>query len=125
MTRARAALVTLFSDSHTPFTAAELGSELAKLDISVNKTTIYRELDFLMAEQIVREIDLMDGKKRYELFQHQGHHHHLVCTKCKQIQCVELPQDLDALERKIERSHGFKITSHVLEFFGLCTHCKV
>ena len=123
MTRARAALINLFSDSHSPITAIEIGEALAKLQISVNKTTIYRELDFLMSEKIIREIDLLDGKKRCELLQQDSHHHHLVCTKCKQIRCVELPSDLDSLEHKIEGDHNSKITSHVLEFFGACAQC--
>jgi hypothetical protein len=63
------------------------------------------------------------GLKRYELLQ-EGHHHHVICSKCRKVQDVVLKVDLDAEEHKIQKDTGFKIQSHSLEFFGLCTDCQ-
>jgi Fe2+ or Zn2+ uptake regulation protein len=124
MTKARQALLEIFTGNHSPMSAHQLGQQLRERGIDVNKTTIYREIDFLIEQKIVREIDLLDGKKRYEIFNEDSHHHHLVCTKCNLIQCVELPRDLEMLEKKISREYGFKIDGHILEFFGRCGDCQ-
>jgi Fur family ferric uptake transcriptional regulator len=108
-----------------PISAPELLERIARKHHSVNKTTIYRELAFLVENKILSEIDILDGMKRYELLNPDHHHHHLVCTSCRDIQCVEVPHhDLHALEKRLQASHSFTVQSHVLEFFGLCRKCQ-
>lgn len=124
MTKARVQMIDILANAKSPLTAAEIGSLLTKRDVEVNRTTVYRELDFLLREGLLLEVDLLDGKKRYELHDEDHHHHHLVCVKCNDIRCVELPEDLEVLESKIHRQHKFKVQHHVLEFFGLCSRCQ-
>jgi Fe2+ or Zn2+ uptake regulation protein len=124
MTRTREAMVEIFTSAQSPVSAAEVIAALTARKLGVNKTTVYREFDFLQAQGVIREIDLLEGQKRYELSEPDHHHHHLVCTKCSQIQCIDLPKDLDTLERRIAKEHNFKIEHHVLEFFGLCSRCR-
>lgn len=91
--------------------------------IGVNKTSVYRELQNLITHGEICEAEFGDGKKRYELAS-LDHHHHLVCTNCKSVADVKLQQDLDAEERRIEQSTGFKVERHSLEFFGKCSDCR-
>jgi Fur family ferric uptake transcriptional regulator len=124
ITKIRQAMLEIFVATTQPQSAQQLLATIAQEHPTVNKTTIYRELEFLVKNSIVTEIDILDGMKRYELHESDHHHHHLVCEGCKEIQCVEVPHhDLDALESRINKSHKFKVTSHVLEFFGLCKNC--
>ena len=124
ITKIRQAMLEIFTATRKPRSVQEILATIALKHPTVNKTTIYRELEFLTTNSIVNEIDILDGMKRYELHESGHHHHHLVCNECKEIQCVEVPHhDLDALENRINKSHKFKITSHVLEFFGLCQNC--
>jgi Fur family ferric uptake transcriptional regulator len=124
ITKIRQAMLEIFAETTHPQSVQELLVSIAREHPTVNKTTIYRELEFLVKNSIVTEIDILDGMKRYELHESDHHHHHLVCNECKEIQCVEVPHhDLDALEGRIHKSHKFKVTSHVLEFFGLCKNC--
>lgn len=124
ITTARTNIIEIFTKSKIPLSAGEIIAKLVKIGINANKTTIYRELYFLMENKILREIDLMDGSKRYELFTNNDHHHHLICNKCKDIKCMPMPNDLDELEKKIAKASKFKITGHVLEFFGICNNCN-
>jgi Fur family ferric uptake transcriptional regulator len=124
ITKIRQEMLTIFSRSKQPLSAQEILAILSPKHPTVNKTTIYRELEFLVKNSVVAELDILDGMKRYELLESGHHHHHLVCKECRDIQCVEVPHhDLDALESRIQKSHNFKVTSHVLEFFGLCKKC--
>jgi len=123
MTQARRILIEIFVAQAAPVTVDQLLTTLKKRGLSVNKTTVYRELDFLKEQKIIREIDLLEGRKRYEL-RGDEHHHHLVCLECRDIRCITMEEDLDAIERGIEKEHGFRVASHTLEFFGVCAQCQ-
>ncbi len=122
-TNVRKLMVTLFIESQKPISADEVLRSLNKKHITPNKTTVYREIEFLCKHSVIREVDFGEGKKRYELTTND-HHHHAMCTRCLDIQCVELASDVDALERVLSQKINFKTTGHLLEFFGVCAKCK-
>ncbi len=124
ITKIRAAMLDILSLSKSPLSALEIQKKLSTKKITANKTTIYREIDFLLGLHLVHEIDILDGKKRYELVVEGHHHHHLVCTKCTSITCVDVCAELGGIENMIQKSHDFKVTGHVFEFFGLCKECQ-
>ena len=123
ITPAREKLLEVFCASSQPLTVSEVLTRLRRRNLTPNKTTVYRELDFLIDQRIVVQLDLLDGKKRYELHD-DGHHHHLLCDKCGKIQCVEMQNDLEDLENKLVHEFNFEIKRHVLEFFGNCKECR-
>jgi len=123
ITKVRRAVLHIFETVSEPPSADELISALRRRKLVVNKTTVYRELDFLLAQRLIREIDLLEGKKRYELID-GSHHHHLVCLECRTIRCIEMDNDLDAVERDLLKRVGFQVKSHSLEFFGVCADCR-
>jgi Fur family transcriptional regulator, ferric uptake regulator len=85
-------------------------------------TTVYRSLDLLVAQGLAQAVELGDGEKRYELINPGEHHHHLICSLCKESvhldQC--LVEDIDSM---IESKYGFEVSSHILEVFGTCKRC--
>ncbi len=87
----------------------------------VNKTTVYRQLDKLVASDKVIEVELGDGKKRYEL-KGLDHHHHLICNNCGIIEDVEFDEKI--IMDEVNSKTSFKIEKHNLEFFGTCVNCK-
>ena len=123
LTKVRKALIEILGQTISPLSAFELLELLKTYDLVVNKTTVYRELEFLLINKVILELDLLDGMKRYELID-EGHHHHLVCTLCRKIQCIGMKHDLDHLEQNISQQYSFQIESHVLEFFGRCLACQ-
>lgn len=123
ITRVRGLVAELFINSSEPLTAQDLISGLHAMEMKVNKTTVYRELTFLLNNGIVKAVDFGDGTKRYELAGDE-HHHHLICINCKKVEDVDLNMDLDKEEAKIAKEKNFKILNHSLEFFGLCSSCQ-
>lgn len=115
--RIRQPLIEYFSTHHSPISAKELLTVYP-----VNKTTVYRELEFLKSKNIIHEVVFADGVKRYE-FSNQTHHHHLVCVKCDSVADVEIDENLQDQEKQILKSNRFKVINHSLEFFGLCQSC--
>jgi len=123
ITKTRKALVEILENTKQPLSVPEVVTLLKNNHLSPNKTTIYRELTFLLDQGIVQELDFGDSKKRYEL-DTQDHHHHLVCINCKKIEDFDLSSDLDKEEKKILKDKNFKVISHSLEFFGYCKDCR-
>lgn len=123
ITVAREAIVTLVLGSHEPVTAGDVQARLSKKGKETNKVTVYRELAFLEKEGIVGAVQFEDGVRRYTS-QDGGHRHHLICTQCKTVSHVELPHDLDAVERRISKTTDFTIERHELEFYGRCGKCS-
>lgn len=124
LTNTRKATLAIFASTKHPLSAQEIITELESRKLKVNKTTVYRELDFLLAQKLIRELDLMEGKKRYEIVTKDDHHHHLICRLCSLIQCVEMPGDLSRIEKQILKEHKFIVQDHILEFFGVCENCS-
>ena len=122
ITAVRRLIIDLLNQSKKPATALELQNIVTKKLRPVNKTTIYRELELLLANKIIIEINFGDNKKRYEIAG-LPHHHHLVCSNCDRVEDVFVTQDLNKLEQKISKEKSFTIHSHSLEFFGLCQDC--
>lgn len=124
MTKLRRAMIELLFKVPAPVSALDVESQLRENGLTANRTSIYRELDFLVAQQLISEVDFLDKTKRYEL-RGNGPHHHLVCTACGRVQCVDLCVDLQKAQKEIRKSWKFEVQKHVLEFYGLCAGCRV
>lgn len=123
ITKLREAMINILSTNKKPISVSELISILHDHNIESHKTSIYREIIFLKKQNIIQEIQLGENRKRYEL-NSKKHHHHIICTGCKKIEDVVLEKDLYKQEQKIMIQKKFKITSHSLEFFGICAGCN-
>jgi Fur family ferric uptake transcriptional regulator len=123
MTKVRAAIIQVLSRRELPLAATDLMTSMKKMGLRPNKTTIYRELTFLIEAGVVAKVDLGERKKRYESVS-KGHHHHLVCLKCHTIEELEMQAHLTDQEDEIEKEHDFQVMRHALEFYGLCRRCQ-
>ena len=121
LTRIRRAMVKIFSEESCLLTLPEFLARLKALNLKGDRTTVYRGLCFLLEKDIIRKIQLADNKVYYELT--SEHHHHLVCTKCNRVQKIVLDKHLEEQEREIYQKKKFKVSSHSLEFYGVCSHC--
>ena len=122
VTRIRREMIDILSAAKVPLSAEELGKGLEKKNLEANKTTVYRELSFLHENGIAGKVDFGDGVRRYEIS--VTHHHHVVCTQCKNVEDVILHHDVDTAAKRIAQEKGFQIFNHSLELFGLCANCR-
>ncbi|MBP7811535.1 MAG: transcriptional repressor [Candidatus Moranbacteria bacterium] len=122
LTKARKAVVAFLNRIDAPQSIPEISEALRKMGLVFNKTTVYRELAFLVREGIAKEVRVSDEKRYYELV--GEHHHHTICVRCGDIQDVLFQENLLHVEREISERDGFRVLEHSLEFFGLCSKCK-
>ena len=120
VTPARVAMMQLFESHDKPLDGKHLIDHLQQ-ELGIDRVTVFRILNAFVERGLIRKITLGENKARYELNTHD--HHHLVCESCGDIQDIS-DCNIDILESHIEKKKQFKVTSHSLEFFGLCRKCQ-
>jgi Fur family ferric uptake transcriptional regulator len=89
----------------------------------VNLSTVYRTLEMLVSEGIVREAELGGGRRFFEMASGADPHHHLVCRTCGGVQHIAA-RHLDPVERHLLKEHRFEVSETVLTSFGKCGKCR-
>lgn len=123
LTGQRQAILEALRHSGHPLSIKEIFRALSRRDCDL--ATVYRSIHVLEGAGMVKRYDFGDGAARFELVGEgdDGHHHHLVCTRCDQV--VELEDcSMTELEKRIGALHGFEGVTHKLEFFGICPSCR-
>jgi Fur family ferric uptake transcriptional regulator len=123
ITGPRAAILEILRAHPHPLTNKEIFSEMPKGECDL--ATIYRSMHLLEKMGMVKRFDFGDGAARFELVgeNDNGHHHHLVCTKCSEV--VEIEECFpEKIEKRIAAKNRFKLVTHKLEFFGICPECQ-
>lgn len=122
LTAARRAILETLIDSGGHVTADELADRVRARAPQVGRMTVYRTLDLLGELGLVHPVYQGTGAAHYVLL-HEGHHHHLVCTRCRQV--IEFDDcSLQDLARMIGERSGFQLQGHLLEFYGVCPACQ-
>ncbi|PIR03593.1 MAG: hypothetical protein COV59_05385 [Candidatus Magasanikbacteria bacterium CG11_big_fil_rev_8_21_14_0_20_39_34] len=120
---ARNILLEAVYESREPLSVADFQKIFAKRKVKVNRTTIYRELNLLKKESVLIELQLKDGKRRYEL-EDRAHHHHIVCIRCQKVEDVMVCHTRTLIGKVLKQAKNFsEIVNHTSDFFGLCKKC--
>ena len=122
--RVRQAMLKVFIKAHSPLSMKAMAARLEKHGVVANKTSLYREIDFLKFQDLIQEFQLKSREKCYEW--KREHHHHLVCRHCsavEEIQLTELELVMPLVQKRLERKTRFSRVEHALEFFGVCEKC--
>lgn len=120
LTKVRRAIIDALVRSDCLMSQADLQSALIKSSIHPNRSTLFRELIFLVKHAIIIK-NSISGKDYYEI--PHDHHHHLVCLGCRSIKKVHLTNHLVRQEKQIGIQNKFTITNHSLDFYGFCKNC--
>jgi Fur family ferric uptake transcriptional regulator len=132
LTVPRRAILSVLSKTPEHPSAEEIYLDVHRVYPSIGLTTVYRTLELLVQNGLVFKFDFGDGRARYELTETQkriGHHHHLVCTGCGRIiDYTDFINDeielLTRTEKGLTKKYGFKITNHLIQFYGICEKCR-
>lgn len=97
---------------------------MLKAQERVSLATVYRTLRLLSSMELLTELELPEGGRRFELASDEAHrdHHHLVCVRCGQTEEFESLPVLEAGERAAQH-HGFRLLNCVLNVRALCPQC--
>lgn len=122
ITAQRQAMVEKLVEAGRPLTAFEVWEKIKLQYSDISLDTVYRNLHVLVDLGALIPINGVGKERvRYEVV-YKAHHHHIVCVKCGQTQCIDYcpidPQFITML-----KTHGYELVRHNLELFGLCRRC--
>ncbi|NHN25249.1 transcriptional repressor [Flavobacterium jejuense] len=95
-----------------------------KINIDINRATIYRVLNRFCEDGVLHRIVAEDGKQYFAVcvkcddssIRTPLHHFHFRCTKCETIECLPVPVHF-ALEK------GYNVESVNCVLTGVCSEC--
>jgi Fur family ferric uptake transcriptional regulator len=119
-TQQREAIVDAFLRSKGHVALEDLLNSARKRNPGVGLATVYRTVKLLEEAGLAHARQFgTGGHTLYELAGQRHHHDHIICQECNHI--VEFENDeIETLQERIAKKHGFSITRHRHEIFGLC-----
>lgn len=116
----------LKDNSNRHMTADEIFDKLKNCGEAVGKTTVYRHLEKLYADGVVRKFIGGDGDSACFQYANKGatckSHYHLKCVECGELFHAEC-DFLNELSEHILCEHGFSVDGSKTILYGVCEHC--
>lgn len=122
ITPQRLAIIKILISSESHPSVDEIYKEVRKLYPTTSLATVYKTIALLKELNEVLELGFPDGSNRYDGNKPYPHPH-AICTKCKKILDPEI-SSVHELSEEMKQKTGFVISSHRLDFFGLCPECQ-
>jgi Fur family ferric uptake transcriptional regulator len=117
MTEQRRVIARILEDSDDHPDVEELYRRSSKVDAKISISTVYRTVKLFEDAGIIERHDFRDGRSRYETVPEE-HHDHLIDLKTGTVVEFHSPE-IEALQERIAREHGFRLVGHRLELYGI------
>ena len=109
-----------YSDNHP--SAERIYEQLVQDYPTMSPATVYKTISLLKKNGEILELEFSEMSNRYDGNKPYPHPH-VICTKCGTI--LDPPMlDFEQLKQQMIEETGFTITSHRLDFYGLCPGCQ-
>lgn len=103
--------------------AEEIYLAIRQSGLNVSRATVYRTIDVLVKNKMVRKLELGDGRARYEHKINATHHDHLICIQCGKIEEF-MDEVIESRQDEIVKKFGYKLVRHIHQLFIICSECE-
>ena len=117
MTDQRRVIARVLSESEDHPDVEEVYRRSTEIDPRISIATVYRTVRLFEEADILERHDFGDGRARYEESV-EDHHDHLIDVQSGKVIEFTSPE-IEALQRKIAESYGFRLVGHRLELYGV------
>ena len=121
-TQQRKQVIECFLKAEPHIDAERVYEDVHHLNPAIGLATVYRTLNLLNEAGLVLQCQFRDGRVIYELKVPDTHHDHLICTMCQMIVEFE-DKEIEKRQEIIADKYQFRLTSHRLDLFGICSSC--
>jgi Fur family transcriptional regulator, ferric uptake regulator len=125
LTPQREIILKIFQDNAEGhhLSAEDLHDELQQMGHNISLSTIYRTVKLMARMGILRELELAEGHKHYEINQPLHHHHHLLCVRCNRT--IEFKNEsIIKIGEKASKKEGFHLLDCQLTIHAICPACQ-
>lgn len=116
----RARILALLHHTKTHPTAMMIFEELRREIPSLSLGNVYRNLNILVEQGLIRELKMGSTYDRYDGM--TAPHYHFICEQCSEISDLIMPHD-EALNQRVRTLTKAQVNYHRLEFYGTCVKC--
>ena len=117
MTEQRRIIARVLSELQDHPDVEEVYRRSMALDPKISIATVYRTVRLFEENGILEKHDFGDGRARYEEIS-GDHHDHLIDVNTGTV--IEFQsREIEALQREIARSYGYRLIGHRLELYGV------
>jgi len=122
-TELRRDVLGLILEAEGPVTAYQLLDRLRETRQGAAPPTVYRALDFLLAQRLIHKVERLNA---FVPCVDRGHKHavqFLICVECGAVTELEDRAIADAVGQAAERE-GFGLRAAIVEIEGVCAACR-
>lgn len=122
LTPQREVLLRALSDSTGHPTADDLVRQVREVLPTVSHATVYRNLQELVREGLIRTLDLAGAAVQFEI--NPDEHHHFVCRSCGRVWDIYLARVDVRVNRQRTDLEGFVVDRPEVQLHGRCAGCR-
>ncbi len=121
-TKQKQLILSILKKADRPMSINEIYSQVVMTLPKIAKSTIYRNIDTLLNQNLIDKYHLNDNEIFFRIKANSSEHKHFViCDDCKKI--FDLPTcPIHNLENVMEEE-GFIIKDHHIQISGICKTC--
>ena len=131
ITKPRKVVIDLLDNSPIPLSAYEIKEKIDSLGEKIDTVSVYRILETLEKHHLIHRLLSSSKVQKCRLSpesfcdKHQADHcHHLlVCNQCHTVSEVHCP-GANELVQAVQQAAHFQVSSHAIEFYGVCGSCS-
>lgn len=118
----RETILTALKENPVHPTADHIYAMLKKGNPSLSLGTVYRNLNLLADNGLIKRIKGLDNKEHFD--HNTFDHAHIICTKCGHVHDIMLEDSLKQMLNKLKEGSSFTITHCDVVLKGMCNDCK-
>lgn len=122
LTNARKAVVETMAEATSALNPQKVYDQAKDACPGLGLVTVYRTLEKLEELNLIQRVHQPDGCNAY-LPHADGHQHLIICQQCGKARYFE-GDNLEAFFERVAGEHGFSVSEHWLQLFGVCAECK-
>ena len=103
-------------------TAEEIYIEVKTKNLSASKSTVYRNLNYLLEEGILKKISVISGPDKYDFY--MENHNHVVCKICGKVMDFKHKILNKNTVKEIEEKTDIVADLNGIIIEGICKECK-
>ena len=122
-TKQKQLILSILKNSNKPMSINEVYQTVKEFAPNIAKSTIYRNVDSLIKQDLVDKYFLSDTELFYKIKNDTHEHkHYVICDECKRM--FDLPVCPIHQIQSNMLEEGFTITDHYIQISGICKDCK-
>lgn len=103
-------------------TAEQLYHKVHENNPTISKSTVYRNLNVLLKNKLIKKIKVLNGADRYDYIDKE--HYHVICNKCGKVFDFMYQFKKEELKEIIHSETGVTTNIDSIILYGICEECK-